>query len=141
MKKERREPAKRAGRMSTSERELRTMGLWQSSIGKPIGTNLQKTPMMCRMRQFQKGSRTWALGIETKAGPRFARNEGVSELSVLGGAELADDARAKFFGGRAAVAFDGAGERAGRVIAEVEGDLLDWSCGAGNEDGCNALDQ
>ena len=65
----------------------------------------------------------------------------MSELYVLGGAELADDARAKFFGGRAAGAFDGPGERAGRVIAEVKGDLLDWSCGAGNEDGCNALDE
>ena len=64
----------------------------------------------------------------------------MSELCA-GGAELADDARAKFFWGRAAVAFDGAGERAGRVIAEVEGDLFDWSCGAGNEDGCNALDE
>src|SRR5438552_581208 len=62
MKRERRERAKRAGRMSTSEGELRTMGLWQSSIGKPIGTNLQKTPMMCRMRQFQKGSRTYRAG-------------------------------------------------------------------------------
>ncbi len=60
--------------MSTSEGELRTMGLWQSSIRKPIGTNLQKTPMMCRMRQFQKRSRTWALGIEGKAG-RSLRSE------------------------------------------------------------------
>ncbi len=59
----------------------------------------------------------------------------------MGREQVVVDTGTKFLGGRAASALHGAGKRTRRVIAEVEGDPLDWSCGEGNEDGCNALDE